>query len=146
VIELHVPPLRVRDGDVLLLAKHFLRASAAQAGRAVEDLADEAARLLLAYPWPGNVRELENSMARAVALARFDRVTPDDLPERIQRYTTPRVEAGFAPELITLEEVERRHVEGVLASLGGRRADAARVLGLDRKTLYRKLERWGRGE
>jgi DNA-binding NtrC family response regulator len=145
VIELVVPPLRARDGDVLLLARRFLQRASERSHKAVIDLTDDAARLLLAYPWPGNVRELENAMERGVALARFDRLTPDDLPERVQSYTPQHTDAAARDvELITLEEMERRHIEAVLTALGGRRAEAARVLGLDRKTLYRKLERWGR--
>jgi len=97
---------------------------------------------LLVYSWPGNVRELRNSMERAVALTRYEQITVVDLPERIRerrraRFVTPDDPA----ELLPLEEVERRYIMTVLEAVGGNKTLAARVLGLDRKTLYRKLER-----
>jgi two-component system response regulator HydG len=97
----------------------------------------------MAYDWPGNVRELENCLERAVALARFDQVTVEDLPEQVRTHRSDRlvVSAEDASELVTLEELERRYIQRVLKMLGGNKSRAAQVLGLDRRTLYRKLDR-----
>jgi len=106
---------------------------------------EPVAEKLLAYCWPGNVRELRNVIERAVALTRFDQITVADLPEKIRDYHTPQVILGGADpgELAPLEEVDRRYILHVLESVGGNRTLAARTLGLDRKTLYRKLQQYG---
>jgi DNA-binding NtrC family response regulator len=145
VIHVELPPLRARGGDVLLLAQRFVARAAERAGKRVVGIAPAAANLLLAYPWPGNVRELQNCVERAVALAAFDQIGPDDLPDRVRTYRGSHVVVASEDpsELVALEEVERRYVLRVLESLGGNKTLAARTLGLDRKTLYRKLERWG---
>jgi DNA-binding NtrC family response regulator len=145
VITVPVPPLRARPGDILLLARHFLETFAARSSRPVTGITPAAAERLLAYTWPGNVRELQNSIERAVALTRNDHITVEDLPEKIRAYRAPAVpipeeESG---ELATMEEVERRHILRVLAAVQGNKASAARILGFDRATLYRKLERFG---
>lgn len=141
VIHLEAPPLRARGNDTLLLAQRFLEQYAARAGKKIGTLSAEVARRLLAYPWPGNVRELQNCMERAVALARYDRLTVDDLPERIQNHRAPVLPATDDPALLaSLDEVERHHILRVMQAVGGNRSSAARILGLDRKTLQRKLE------
>jgi two-component system response regulator AtoC len=143
VINLELPPLRARGNDVLVLSQHFIEQFAARTGKRVVGLSPAAAQRLVAYGWPGNVRELQNCMERAVALTSFEQLTVEDLPERIRNYSTPRVvpEVADVSELVTLEEVERRYIQRVLEAVGGSRTLAARVLGVDRKTLYRKLER-----
>jgi two-component system response regulator HydG len=145
VIHLALPALRARGSDVLLLAQHFLSRFAAQAGKQVTALSSAAAERLLAYSWPGNVRELENCMERAVALARYAQVHVEDLPEKIRDYRPSHVllAAEDPSELVPMEEVERRYVLRVLDAVGGNKREAARILGFDRKTLYRKLERYG---
>jgi DNA-binding NtrC family response regulator len=146
VIHVPLPPLRARGGDVLMLAQHMLRQSAAVFDKKVVGLSPAAAERLMAYDWPGNVRELGNCLERAVALAHFEEIQVEDLPEKLRKGSTPRTTAlagNEMPELLTLEEVERRHVLRVLEACHGNRTDAAKVLGLDRKTLYRKLLRWG---
>jgi two-component system response regulator HydG len=98
--------------------------------------------MLVDYDWPGNVRQLENVIERAVALTRFDKITVDDLPTRIA-HPNPEFNSEPDPErMLTADEVERRYVERVLQVTGGNKAHAARVLGFDRRTLYRKLARW----
>ena len=127
------------------LAQHFLETLAERAGKPVTSIAPASAERLVAYPWPGNVRELQNCMERAVALARFERIVVDDLPERVRDYRTSHVvvAADDPSEFVPLEEVERRYTLRVLESVRGNKAAAARILGVERKTLYRKLERWG---
>jgi len=147
VLPVELPPLRARKGDVLLLAQRFLLESAARAHKAVTGIGTAAAELLLAYHWPGNVRELMNAIEHAVALAQYEQITPEDLPQRIRAYRKSHIiVAGDDPsELVPLEEVERRYVLRVMEAVAGNKRLAARVLGLDRKTLYRKLERYGAG-
>jgi DNA-binding NtrC family response regulator len=143
VVRIHVPPLRARGSDILLLAQHFLERYAAQSRRPVLGMTSAAADKLLSYPWPGNVRELQNCIERAVALAQFDQIGVDDLPEKIRDYKTARisVESNDPAELLPMEEVERRYILKVLEAVGGNKTLAAQVLGFDRRTLYRKLDR-----
>ncbi len=144
VIHVEMPPLRARGGDVLLLAQHFVDRYAAQAGKRVTGLSPDAAERLLAYVWPGNVRELENCIERAIALTRHETIGLDDLPEKIRGFQRSHVlVAGDDPsELAPLEQVERRYILRVMEAVGGSKTLAARVLGIGRKTLYRKLEQY----
>ena len=145
VIHLDLPPLRYRGNDLLLLAQRFLEEFSVRAGKKVVGLSPEAARHLLDYPWPGNVRELRNCMERAVTLTSFETISCDVLPPKIQN--SPRVSVRppdpHEDGLISLEEMERRHILLVLDAVQGNKTLAARILGLDRKTLYRKLEIYG---
>ena len=145
VINLSLPPLRARAGDVLLLAQHFLARTAERANKAITGFSAEAAERLTAYSWPGNVRELQNSIERAVALASYDHIAVDDLPEKVKSYSSNQVvlTADDPSELVSLEEIERRYVGRVLESVGGNKSAAARILRIERKTLYRMMERWG---
>lgn len=145
VIQMELPPLRSRGTDVLLLAQHFVEQFAPRSGKEVVGLSKPVAQRLLAYAWPGNVRELRNVIERAVALTRYDNLAVEDLPEKICDYRSSQVfVAGSDPsELVPLEEVERRYILHVLDSVGGNKTLAARILGLDRKTLYRKLNQYG---
>jgi two-component system response regulator HydG len=104
---------------------------------------EAAARKLLDFDWPGNVRELENCMERAVALTKMSHITASDLPEKIRDHQPSRIIIGGEgpDELITLEEMERRYVRRVLDACGGNKTQAAKVLGVDRRSLYRRLER-----
>ncbi len=144
VIQIDLPPLRARGRDILLLAQRFIEHFAAVTGKKVTGPASPAAEKLLNYPWPGNVRELRNCMERAVALTQFDKIVVEDLPEKVRGYTSSRmvVETNDPTELATMEEVERQYIEYVLRVTGGNKTHAAQLLGLDRKTLYRKLERY----
>jgi two-component system response regulator HydG len=107
-------------------------------------ITDSAQDRLRGYRWPGNVRELQNCIERAVALTAFDQIIPDDLPDRVRNHRGSHlVVASEDPsDLVPLDEVERRYIMRVLQAVGGNKTLAARTLGLDRKTLYRKLERW----
>ncbi|MCK6545766.1 sigma-54 dependent transcriptional regulator [Myxococcota bacterium] len=145
VVRIHVPPLRARGSDVLLLAQHFIERFARVNDKHVAGISGPAADKLLAYGWPGNVRELQNCMERAVALTRFEQIVVDDLPEKIRDYRASSVivESEDPAELLSMDEVERRYILRVLEAVGGNKTQAAEVLGFDRKTLYRKLERFG---
>jgi two-component system response regulator HydG len=142
-----VPALRARGNDVLLLAQNFLERAAARTGKAVLGLSQAAAERLLNFNWPGNVRELQNAIERAVALTLHERIIPDDLPERIRNHRQNQLAFGNdAATLTPMHEVERRYFFHVLESVGGNKAEAARILGFDRRTMYRKLERFqGKG-
>ncbi|QDT88823.1 sigma-54-dependent transcriptional regulator [Gimesia algae] len=142
VIGLHLPPLRSRGTDVLRLAEHFLKQFSTAENKLVTDLAEGVAEKLLQYHWPGNIRELRNVMERAVALTRHDKITVADLPEKITNYHSNQILIdGLDPDgLVSLEELERRYITHVLEATGGNQTQAARILGLDRKTIYRKLK------
>ncbi len=144
VIQVALPPLRARGNDVLLLAQSFIQAFAQQTGKPVRGLSPEAAERLSSYAWPGNVRELRNAIERAVALTRHENLTVDDLPERIRAYKVSHVlVASQDPEeLVNLAEVEKRYIARVLSAVGGNKSTAARILGIDRTTLYKKLAQY----
>jgi two-component system, NtrC family, response regulator AtoC len=145
VIKIAVPPLRARGTDVLVLAQHFLEHFAGRADRPVTGISAEAADKLSSYFWPGNVRELQNCIERAVALARYEKIVVEDLPEKIRDYQTSHVliASDDPADLVPMEEVERRYVLRVMSSVDGNKSQAAKILGYDRKTLYRRLERYG---
>jgi two-component system response regulator HydG len=144
VIQIRLPALRARGGDILQLAQHFLAENAARFDKDIGGLSGAAAERMLSYDWPGNVRELRNCMERAVALTRHREIAVEDLPDRIREHTHVRlVVAEQDPrELVPLEEVERRYIRHVVRAVGGNKSEAAKILGLDRKTLYRKLQRY----
>ena len=128
-----------------LLAQHFIETYATRAQKDIAGISEPVAEKLLAYSWPGNVRELRNVVERAAALTRHEKLTLDDLPPNVRTYSASQVviAAGDPEELTTLEEVERRYILHVLQCLGDNRTLAAKTLGLDRKTLYRKLQKYG---
>src|SRR4051812_23674009 len=144
VVKLEVPPLRARGSDTLHLAHHFLRVFAARSGKPTLELSERAAERLMAYEWPGNVRELENCIEHAVALARFDQVTVEDLPEKLRGYLAGSfvATANDPTEIVTMEELEKRYLLRVFKLVGNNKSRAAEVLGIDRRTMYRKLERY----
>jgi DNA-binding NtrC family response regulator len=148
VVSIHVPPLRERGSDVLKLASHFLQKTADRTGQSVRHLSPPVAERLLVYDWPGNVRELENCIERAVALSRFDELTLEDLPERIRTYRPDRfvMTADDVEEIISLDELERRYISRALKLLNGNKARAAQLLGVDRRTLYRRLGKYASSE
>ncbi|MEO8634106.1 MAG: sigma-54 dependent transcriptional regulator [Gemmatimonadales bacterium] len=152
VVTITLPPLRERRQDIPLLIDHFLTTLATRHGRDPVAIAPEAQARLLAYDWPGNVRELENALERAIVLAELDVIGPEHLSDAVR--PTPgnveepaKREVGTNPvppeePLVTLEELERRHVFRALASTGGNREATAKVLGISRRTLTRMIQRW----
>ena len=133
---------------MLQLAQFFLKQFAQRNEKAALELSATGAEKLMAYNWPGNVRELENCMEHAVALSRFEQITVEDLPEKIRAYRAERfvVAANDPTEIVTMDELERRYILRVLSLVGGNKSRAAQVLGFDRRTLYRKLDRYGDGK
>ncbi len=142
VIQLELPPLRARGTDILLLAQHYVERFAKRMTKEVTGLSEPVAGKFLSYSWPGNIRELRNVVERAVALTQYEKITLDDLPDKVRDYRSNEVRIGGddPTELVPLEEVERRYIHHVLQSTGNNKTMAARILGLDRKTLYRKLK------
>ena len=136
-IEIHLPPLRERREDIPVLAAYFLRRYGARYRKPLERFHPDAMRALLAYGWPGNIRELDHTVERAVLLASGDAVGPGDLSLR------GAGESGARLEDMSLEDVERLLIQKALAKHQGNVSLAAKVLGLSRSALYRRLERYG---
>ena len=140
VIPVQLPPLRRRPEDILPLARHFLARAAEQGGRHLE-LHPDTEQRLLGHPWPGNVRELENAVERATILGRGDAVGPEDLLLEESASSPPpaNLAEGTLQEYLDARTAER--IRAALTATGGRRADAARDLGIDRTTLFRLMKR-----
>lgn len=142
VVTVRMPPLRDRAGDIPILVRHFINKIARREGRAEASVSPEALDLLCRYGWPGNVRELENAIERAVAVAKGNVVLPSDLP--VEVYGGAQVApASIIEDRPTLGELEKRYIALVLGECGGNKKKAAEKLGIDRRTLYRALERSG---
>lgn len=143
VVDIALPPLRERLEDLPLLMQHFLaRASPASQP---QRLSEEALRLLLHYPWPGNIRELENTLERAVVLCQGEEITPAELPPHLSE--SPQQAAGLQAALLrrwSLADLEREYILLAVEWTAGKKAEAADLLGIDRKTLYRKLSEYGK--
>jgi DNA-binding NtrC family response regulator len=145
VIDIALPALRQRPDDILPLAEHFLARAGARSNPPRRlSLSAEVQRTLLAYHWPGNVRELMNVMERGLALSQREVIELDDLPGQVREPKPTDFLAGAMARGMTLDQLEREYIERVLDDEGGNKTRAAGRLGLDRKTLYRKLEEWGR--
>ena len=141
-VTIRLPALRERREDLPLLMEHFLKRHAQAAGRSVTGFSSTARTLVERYGWPGNVRELSHVIERAVALAKGPQIEAEDLPQHLRS----EHRAAATPSSQSLEEVERAHILAILRSVGGSRVRAAGILGIDRKTLYRKLLRYGLAE
>ncbi len=142
VVAIPVPSLRARTGDVLILAHKFVEAVASRRQSFLRGISRRAAQLLVDYDWPGNVRELENCIERAVALCRGDEIDVDDLPRKVVEHQSTRLELSTSSpaDLLTLDEMQHRYVRQVLAAVGGNKTQAAHILGIDRRSIYRRLE------
>ncbi len=141
VVHIELPPLRDRPEDVGLLVDHFVERFSRLYQVAPKRISAEAMERLKAHPWPGNVRELQNAIERAFALAVADTITVDDLPPALRQPATPP--GASVDEVPTLEESERRLFAAALRKSEGNKNEAARLLGIDRQRLYRKLEKYG---
>ena len=139
VIEVRVPPLRERPDDLDSLVRHLLDKHGPKVGRRDCSVSDDVMAVLRRHSWPGNVRELENVIERALVLGTGPRITLADLPDSVKERPT----SSAVPGSRRLADVEREHIVDTLRSVSGNKAAAARVLGLNRKTLYRKLTHHG---
>jgi DNA-binding NtrC family response regulator len=149
VINIELPSLRGRPGDIPALAKHFLVKYSVEAGKRVTRFDEDALRLMQQYDWPGNVRELENCVERAVLLCRAETVDIDDLPPTLleAREAAPALAAVGASTSASLGEAlagpEKRIIEAALARHGGNRQATASQLQINRTTLYKKMKKYG---
>ncbi|HEV3110403.1 MAG TPA: sigma-54 dependent transcriptional regulator [Candidatus Binataceae bacterium] len=139
-VTLVLPPLRDRPEDIGALVKHFLARASAEAARPVPEIDAEAMACLMHHQWPGNIRELQNAISRAVILCRNGRITRSDLPGKMAGGEAQSVTVEDAVNRrLTMDQLEREYARAIVAAVGGNKSEAAAVLGIDRKTLYRKL-------
>jgi len=140
VVPVHLPPLRERAGDIPLLVDHFLRKYRQKTEREVQGVTPRALKMLEAYAWPGNVRELEHNIERILILEDGDTIQPEHLPSFIsQRQGEFQV---FSDSGYSLEELEKRYIQFILRTTKGKRAETARILGINRKTLTQKIKKY----
>ncbi|KAF0190184.1 MAG: CheY-like receiver AAA-type ATPase and DNA-binding domain-containing response [Desulfobulbaceae bacterium] len=142
VVTLFVPPLRERKGDIPLLVAHFVGKFAEKNRRTVEAVTPRCMELLVQYGWPGNVRELENAIERGVILMRGDQLSEKSLPLPIQKQEESGSGGGIVAPASSLQEAERLMILQTLEETGGNKSEAARRLGITRKTLQNKLQRY----
>jgi DNA-binding NtrC family response regulator len=152
VVTINLPPLRERKDDIPLLAQHFLNLYSEENGKTISAISEKAMELLLSYSWPGNIRELENAIEQAVALSYQAVLMPEDLPPDVRdqeapRFPSPGSEEGqfLFSDTPSLEEVKKRYVLRVLKSTQGNVSATARILNVDRRSLYRMLARYNIG-
>jgi len=136
VFSIFVPPLRERRSDIIPLATYFVRKYAQSMAKPERELTDGAKELLLQHHWPGNVRELENAIERAMVVGKEDVISSDDLPLQLK-------DNGEEPRNLSLEAMEKEHIKKVLKEMDGNVTQSAKVLGIDRVTLYNKIKKYG---
>jgi two-component system, NtrC family, response regulator AtoC len=149
VVSVQLPPLRDRPDDIPALAHHFLRRYSAENEKPITGFSDDAVRVLRAYQWPGNIRELENAIERAVTLSSHRVLTADDLPLEVRRRPAAQdasqiasTLSGMFADVPTLEEVKKRYISHVLHNNRGNLSRAAVILDVDRRSLYRMMDRY----
>ncbi|MCX6927094.1 MAG: sigma 54-interacting transcriptional regulator, partial [Verrucomicrobia bacterium] len=146
VITAEMPPLRLRQGDVIRFAGHYFQHFAALCGRRLEGLSEEASAAIRVYSWPGNLRELRNAIERAVIMAKGNKISLEDLPVELRGQTAALAKGNGAAlevgSLVSMEKLEEAHLRGVMERTSNL-AEAAEVLGIDQATLYRKRKRIG---
>ncbi len=147
VVRILMPPLRERREDIPMLAHHFLQKVSSENSPVIRGFVTEAMAVFQRYHWPGNVRELENVIERAVSLTHGPLILPEDLPDPVRQAPASSLEPAALPghdgELVTLDELEKRYLVRVLKESGHNKVRAAKILGIDRRTLYRMAERFG---
>ncbi|MBS3920500.1 MAG: sigma-54-dependent Fis family transcriptional regulator [Deltaproteobacteria bacterium] len=140
VIDIDMPALRERREDIPILVQHFIQKFSKELKKAVSTVSGDALKILLNYPWPGNVRELENIIQRAITLSQHEVISPENLPASIIQKADEKLFEKAVEEKFTLDQLEKEYIRRVLIETGGNKSKAAERLGLDRKTLYRKLQ------
>jgi len=141
VITIPIPPLRDRKDDILPLARHFMNKYSTENNKTVNEIAPESKSILESYQWPGNVRELENTISKAVIFESGSRLTSETFPERMR--LSSNVSSMSGEDLMTLEEVSRTYIIKVLEMTGGNKAKASEILGINRTSLWRMIQRLG---
>ncbi|MFP4037411.1 MAG: sigma-54-dependent transcriptional regulator [Desulfobacteraceae bacterium] len=142
VVTIPLPPLADREGDIPLLAHHFLAQKARDMNKDIKEIDWEAMELLCRYGWPGNVRELENVIERALALSTGPVIKAEHLPDYIQSLSVETYRCSPS-QIPTLEEQEKRYISWVMERVGGNKTQAAKIMGIDRVSLWRKIKRYG---
>lgn len=143
VVPIHLPPLRERREDIPPLVEHFIQEFSRVYGVEAKRVTAESMQCMMEYTWPGNIRELQNAIERAFALSSEPEITPKDLPPAVA--SSGAIEADTATDPLPLAEVEKRNILAALQRSGGNKKEAARILGIDRQRLYRKIEKYGIG-
>ena len=143
VVPIHLPPLRERREDIPLLVEHFVHEYSRIYGIEPKWVTPEALQRLVDYAWPGNIRELQNAIERAFALSSEPEITLENLPPAVLRSDAADTTADPFAEPLPLDEVEKRNIIAALQRSGGNKNEAARILGIDRQRLYRKIEKYG---
>ena len=142
VLSLRIPPLRKRRQDIPLLTGHILERLSQSSGR-IHEVSDDAMRALLAYDWPGNVRELENCLERCCAITSGDMIHVVDLPSSITGAPARLLAETPGSNILPLADLEKQTILGAIAQLSGDKLMAAKMLGIGKTTLYRKLKEYG---
>jgi two-component system response regulator AtoC len=138
VVEINLPPLRERVGDIPLLAQKFLREFAVENNKSVNDFTADALQLLMNYSWPGNVRELRTAIEHAVVLCRSEKISARDLPPSVRGIHQGETRLSLRNDL-TVKEAEKQLIERALKDTNGNRTLAAKKIGMSRRTFHRKL-------
>jgi len=142
VIPLHIPPLRERRDDIILLVDYFIARYCNKVSAPLKIISPEAVQLLIDYQWPGNVRELENTIERAILLNRADKLEVADFPEKLSQREQIAVVKDSEPATPTLESIEKAYIQFIMTETDGKKSEAAKILGIDSSTLYRKIEKY----
>jgi two-component system response regulator HydG len=146
-VVIHLPPLRERREDIPLLIHFFLQQTAAKYHRVIEGIRPEAQQVLLSHSWPGNVRELRMAIENMVVLSNGEWLGVESLPQGIRPATTASAAASASGDLhlagLSMEQVEREHIRSTLKMTQGNRGEAAKILGIGERTLYRKIKEYG---
>jgi len=140
VIDIELPPLRERREDIPLLIQHFINKFGRDSKKIISGVSEKVLKILLNYSWPGNIRELENVIQRAITLSQNEEILPEDLPTPLMEEAGENIIEKGLREKYTIEQLEKEYIKRVLIEVGGNKSKAAKILGLDRKTLYRKIE------
>jgi transcriptional regulator with PAS, ATPase and Fis domain len=141
VVPIHLPPLRERKEDLPLLIQHSIQRYNRKRKKPIEGITAAAMELLVKHNWPGNVRELENTIERAMILEEGETITPQRFPWFFPAEPADK-SAAVSKKLVTLEDMEREHIAFVLKQTAGHKSRAAKILGIDRKTLYQKVQKY----
>jgi len=142
VIPIQIPPLRERREDIPVLVDHFVARFCQKTEAPLKQVSENLMEMLLKYDWPGNVRELENVIERAVLLNRSDNLDESDFPDRLVQPGQARIVTEEEPKTPTLASIERAYIHFVMSQTDGKKSEAARILGIDASTLYRKIRRY----